>query len=194
MQRRTFLTGSALAAGTALAGCSAPGQSQSLGQPREEADGPRERHLIFERDGESVVTLTLQQRQDPSPPLNRFQLRFVVSHTDDTRIQALQFDLRSPLDPAAVPADVYLKQPDGGPWPALEFRSVENNWTRIAVDGLDDLGRGTLGLEVIVAPRGESPETVGIRSELELGTTGPLSGGPFRAEAGTEFDPVVDTE
>jgi len=192
MRRRAFLTGVTLGATTTIAGCSAPGQSRSLGQPREESDGDRERHLVFERDGDAVVTLTLQQRFDPSPPLNRFQLRFVISHSEQTKVRSLRLDLRSPPSLSEVPADVFLKKPDGSPWPDLEFRSVENNWTRIAAEGLGDLGRGTLGLDVVVAPRGEQPEPVGIRSELTLGTTGLLSGGPLRAETQTEFDPVTD--
>jgi len=193
MNRRTFVAGTTATLATTLAGCTTLGGEQSLGQPREELDaGGREKHLIFERNGESVVTITLQQRTAAQDLPGRFGLRIVISHSEKTNINEFSLELRAPPTSLEPPAEIYLKQPDGGPWPPIEFQSTDNEWTRIAVDDLGDLGRGTLGLETIVAPLGDSVDAVGVRPDLTLGTTGLLSGGPLRAETQTEFEPVVE--
>jgi hypothetical protein len=193
MNRRVFLAGTTATLGTALAGCTALGDERSLGQPSEELDANgREKHLVFERNGKSVVTITLQQRTAAQNLPGRFGLRIVISHSENTNINKFSFELRAPPTSLEPPAEIYLKQPDGGPWPPIDFQSTENEWTRIAVDDLGDLGRGTLGLETIVAPLGNSVEAVGVRPDVTLGTTGLLSGGPLRAETQTEFEPVVE--
>ncbi|MEF8786313.1 MAG: hypothetical protein V5A45_10305 [Haloarculaceae archaeon] len=193
MNRRALLAGTTATLGTALAGCTALGGERSLGQPREELDANgREKHLVFERNGKSVVTITLQQRTAAQNLPGRFGLRVVISHSENTNINKFSFELRAPPTSVEPPAEIYLKQPDGGPWPPIDFQRTENEWTRIAVDDLGDLGRGTLGLETIVAPLGDSVEAVGVRPDLTLGTTGLLSGGPLRAETQTEFEPVVE--
>ena len=193
MDRRTFVGATAATVGTALAGCSAPGSERSLGTPREETerDG-EEKHLVFERGGDEVLTITIQQRALTLAPSGRYGLRVTMSHSEDTRLKRFQFDFRSPPDTLGAPADIYLKQPDGGPWPNIDFGRVDGQRTRIGVEGLDDLGAGTLGFEIIVAPLDEGSHPVAIRSDVTLATDGLLSGGPLRAETQTEFTPVLD--
>jgi hypothetical protein len=193
MDRRTFVGATAATVGTALSGCSAPGSERSLGTPRVETerDG-EEKHLVFERGGDEVLTITLQQRALTLAPSGRYGLRVTMSHSEDTRLQRFQFDFKSPPTTPGVPADIYLKQPDGGPWPDIDFGRVENQWTRIGVEELDDLGAGTLGFEIIVAPLDEGGDSLGVRPDVLLATTGLLSGGPLRAETQTEFTPVLD--
>lgn len=192
MDRRTFVGTTAATMGTALAGCSAPGGERSLGTPREETerDG-EEKHLVFERGGDEVLTITLQQRALTLAPSGRYGLRVTMSHSEATRLKRFQFDFKSPPAGAGVPSDIYLKQPDGGPWPDIDFRRVEGQWTRIGVEELGDLGAGTLGFEIIVAPLDEGGEALAVRPDVLLGTTGLLSGGPLRAETTTEFQPML---
>jgi hypothetical protein len=193
MNRRTFVGTTAATVGTALAGCSAPGDSRSLGSPdvETEADG-EEVHLSFNRGGDEVLTITVRQRGLTLAPSGRYGLKLTLSHTEDTRLERFQFDFKSPPDTLGAPANIFLKQPDGGPWPDIDFGRVEGQWTRVGVEGLGDLGEGTLGFEVIVAPLDEGGDPVAIRSDVTLATAGLLSGGPLRAQHQTEFTPVLD--
>lgn len=193
MDRRTFVGATAAAVGAGLAGCSSPGDGRSLGTPLVETDAEgTETHLVYEHGGEEVLTITYQQRARSVRPSGRYGLRITMSHTEDTRLKGFQFDFKSPPDTLGVPADIFLKQPGGGPWPDIDFGRVEGQWTRVGVDGLAELGEGTLGFEIIVAPLDDGGHPVAIRSDVELGTSGFLSGGPLRAETQTEFDPVLE--
>ena len=193
MDRRTFVGAAAATAGAALAGCSAPGSGRSLGSPDVETDADgTETHLSFEDGGDDVLTVTYQQRALALGSTGRYGLRVTLSHTENTRLKRFQFDFKSPPDTLGVPADIFLKQPDGGPWPDIDFGRVEGQWTRVGVEGLGDLGEGTLGFEVIVAPLDEGGNPVAVRSEVTLATTGLLSGGPLRAHHRTEFQPVLE--
>ncbi|WP_340098212.1 hypothetical protein [Salinibaculum salinum] len=193
MDRRTFVVGSVAAANAALAGCSSPGEARSLGTPRVETDAEgTESHLVFERSGNGVLTITYRQRALSAAPSGRYGLRVTISHSEDTRLERFRFDFKSPPDTLGVPADIFLKQPDGGPWPDIDFGRVEGQWTRVAVEGLGDLGDGTLGFEIIVAPLDDGGHPVAIRSNVTLVTEGLLSGGPLQGETQTEFQPVLD--
>lgn len=192
MNRRTFVGATTATVGAALAGCSTPGGERTLGSPQVEtkADG-EEVDLSFERGSEDVLTVTIRQRALTLAPSGRYGLKLTLSHSENTRLKRFRFDFKSPPGTLGVPADIFLKQPDGGPWPAIDFGRVEGQWTRVGVEGLGDLGEGRLGFEVIVAPLDEGGEPVAIRQDVTLATTGLLSGGSLRAEHRTEFTPVL---
>lgn len=193
-RRRRFL---AAAGATLLApsGClgvrSGPG---SLGTPREESDADgREKHLVFARDGERQAVVSIMQRLRPRAPDRRIPFRLHVWHREGLSIDRLHYRLRAPPHGTGVPADVYLKVPDGGPWPPFDLRRDDELWTVVEVDEIGRLGDGSLGLDVVVDPGGRPVEELAVRAEVEFGESGIVSRS-YRAEATTRFEVVPSRE
>lgn len=193
MDRRTFLATSAATVGVVTAGCSSVlgGDPVTLSAPESGSnDEGREKYLTYRHEGDRIVTLGFDQRDHLDSLTDRFGFHISVSHSDDTKIESFQFDLRAPRTSIDPPADIYLKSPAGGLWPDLTYEDIENRWTRIALPDTNELGEGTLNLETIVDPNSVPAENVGIRVDMTLSTTG--SGNTrYRLVAGTSFYPVV---
>lgn len=188
MRRREVLAAAA-AATLPLAGCSTLTGPTTLGSPTVET-GDRETHLQWRREGERV-TLSIRQQTVPEMPTDPFGLRLHVSHGEGLHVEYLQFRINAPREPGTIPATVSLQIPDGGPWPPFTLHQEE--WATVAVEDLDELGRGSLGLELGVHPRSDPVETVTVDASIGLTGAG-LLGGEYRARAAEEFDVVHGTD
>jgi hypothetical protein len=155
-------------------------------------DDGREKYLTYRSDNERIVTVGFDQRTVPESLTDQFGFRISVSHSDATKIESFQFDLRVPETSIDPPADIYLESPSGGLWPDITYRDVENQWTRIALADTGELGDGTMTLETIVDPHSVPAEEVGIRVEMELSTSGSLPNRTYGVDTSTVFEPVVE--
>lgn len=198
MNRRRLLASTASAAAVAtVAGCltASPGplRSTSFGAPDErvEADG-REKHLVFSQNGERQAVVTIQQPERVATPSDPVSIRFFIWHRAGLRTDRIRTKLRAPADPSVdVPAKVYLQTPDGGPWPPFTVRTVDNQWTELAVEGLGDLGRGSLEIGLILQPTpGKTLERFTMSFDVAFATAG-LVPREYRATGTASFDVVV---
>lgn len=187
MRRRQVLAGSGAVAAFSLAGCSTLTGPTSLGPPEIERED-REMHLQWTR-GDQRATLTVRQRTVPETPEDAFRLRLHISHGTGIQTEYLQFRLHAPRDPGAVPAAVSLEVPDGGPWPPFVLR--QDQWTTIAVEDLNELGRGSLGLELWIRPRSDPVEAVTVAPTIGFSGTGLLDR-QYVARAAEAVDVVHD--
>ena len=145
--------------------------------------------------------ISLDQRTHPKSPTESFGLRLYVAHGDGddasdrpaTTVDRFRFDLRAPPASVKPPARVFLASPEGGPWPDLTFETVEDSWTRIAVEDVGELGEGTIGLTTIVDPLEFAVEEVGVRAAVTL-SEGGIGGTTYRAEANTRFEPILASD
>jgi hypothetical protein len=191
MDRRTFLASGLGGLGVATAGCSSIlGSTVTLSDPETgEQDEGTERYLTYRDDGDRIVTLGFDQRDVRDSLKDRFGFRITVSHSDDTKIESVQFDLRAPSTSIDPPAEIYLQAPGGGLWPDLTYKVVEDSWTRIALEDTGELGEGTMNLETIVSPGSLPAEDIGIRADLKLSDTGG-AGRTYQIDTRTDFKPV----
>lgn len=200
MKRRGFLATGTVGLTAGTAGCSGLlGSTISLGRPEERLDDDgREKHLIFRTGGDRIAVMSLDQRTHPESPTESFGFRLYVAHGngDDgadgpaTTVDGFRFDLRAPPASVKPPAKVFLASPEGGPWPDLTFETVEDSWTRIALENVGELGEGTIGLTTIIDPLNVPVEEVGVKAEVAL-SEGSIGGTTYRAEANTRFEPVL---
>lgn len=188
MRRRRVLAAAASSALLPLAGCSdALSGPTDLGSPEEELDADgREKHLVFTRGSEEQAVVSIVQRSRPGSLDRRVQFRLHVWHREGLSIDRMRFELRAPPRVTATPADVLLQVPDGGPWPEFELRRDEQ-WTVVDVDGIGDLGDGSLGLDLVLDPVDDPVDELAVRTEVEFGEAG-LVERRYRATADTRFD------
>jgi hypothetical protein len=193
MNRRTFLTTTIAGAGlAATAGCSLPGGPESFGRPEVTVDDDgREKHLTYQVDDTRQAVVSLMQRGRPESPTDRFGLRLYVWHREGLSIDRLHYRLRAPPHSVKPPAEIYLKTPDGGPWPAFDLNTDDDLWTVVDVDDIGELGDGSLGLELIVEPGSEPVEEMAVHPEITLSSSGAF-GGKRVAEATERFEPVFE--
>lgn len=194
MDRRTFIAASVTGLEVAIAGCSGllDGTVNLTNPETESQDGGRERYLTYHHDDDRIVTVGFDQRTVPASLTDQFGFRISVSHSDETKIESFQFDLRVPQSSIDPPADIYLESPSGGLWPDITFREVQNQWTRIALADTGELGEGTMTLETIVDPHSVPAEEVGIRVEMELSTSMSPPNRTYRVDTSTEFEPLIE--
>lgn len=190
MHRRQVLAASASLT-LPLAGCLGQGLGTiQLGQPRDEveADG-REKHLVFTRDGTKQAVFTVQQRLRSTAPEQRIPFRVHVWHRQGLSLDRLYVKLRAPPIGVDVPADIYLKVPDSGPWPEFDLRKEDNLWSVIAADDIGELGKGSLGLDFMLEPTSDPVETLAVRAEVEFSNQD-VFGPRHIASVSTQFDIV----
>lgn len=187
MRRRQVLVGAAAVAAPSLAGCSTLTGPTTLGLQEIEREG-RETHLQWTQ-GDRRATLTVRQRTVPATPEDAFRLRLHVSHGRGLQTEYLQFRLHAPREPGTVPAAVSLEVPEGGPWPPFVLRREQ--WTTIAVEDLNELGRGSLGLELWIRPRSDPVEAVTVDATIGFTGTGVLDR-QYVARAAEPVDIVHD--
>lgn len=194
MDRRRFLATGVTGLGVAIAGCSGIlGGTIDLTDPETELqDGGREKYLTYHHDDDRIVTVGFDQRTVPASLTDQFGFRISVPHSDETKIESFQFDLRVPQSSIDPPADIYFESPSGGLWPDITYREVENRWTRIALADTGELGEGTMTLETIVDPHSVPAEEVGIRVAMELSTSGLPPNRTYRIDTSTEFEPIIE--
>lgn len=193
MDRRSLLATSGAVVGLATAGCSnLLGGTVELTNPERdrEADG-RETHLTYRHDGARIVTASFIQRTVPPSLSDLFGVRISLSHSKDTTLESFQIGLRAPKSSTAPPADIYLSSPGGSQWTDLTFETVQNEWTRIALEDTGELGEGTVSLDTIVQPNTEPSDVVGVRLEMELSWSGEFAKTTFRVDTSTGFKPVT---
>lgn len=191
MDRRTFLATSTAGLALASAGCSGLlGSTVTLKGPETETqDDGREKYHSYRHDGERVVTVGFDQRTVPETLSDRFGFRITASHSDDTTIDSFQFDLRAPRTSIDPPAEFYLGAPAGGLWPDITLEEIDDGFTRIALEDTGELGDGTLGLDTIVDPGSVPAESIAVRVEMTLSSSG-FTGRTYRISPQTEFAPV----
>lgn len=190
MDRRRFLAGAGAAGLAGVAGCAGLGGPRSLGAPAVERDDDgAQAHFIY-RDGDRRRAVVSLDQRLATGPTEQFRLRLHVWHADDLRTERMRYTLRAPpSSPGGVPAAIYLKTPDGGPWPKFTLKQDDDLATVIAVDGLGELGRGSLVLELVVQPRGTPADEIDFDAEVGFAADGVLE--PERvARASTIFEPV----
>lgn len=193
MDRRAFLAAGVTGVGVVTAGCSGLGGTTNLVNPDVETqDGGREKYLTYRRGDKRLVTVGFDQRTVPATATDQFGFRISVPHSRNTTIESFRFDLRAPRSSIDPPANVYLESPSGGLWPDITFREVENRWTRIALEDTGELGEGTMTFELIIAPNSAPATEIGIRTELELSSSGSLLNRRYRVDTSTEFEPVTE--
>ena len=203
MKRRAFLATGTVGLTVGTAGCSRLlGGTTTLGRPEERLDDDgREKHLVFREGGDRIAVISLDQRTHPESSTDSFGLRLYVAHGyggDEadgpaTTVDSFRFDLRAPPASVKPPARVFLASPEGGPWPDLTFETVEDNWTRIALEDVGELGEGTIGLTTIVDPLAVAAEEVGVRAAVTL-SEGGIGATTYRAEANTRFEPILASD
>lgn len=194
MDRRRVLAASVTGIGVALTGCSGlVRETITLTDPETELqDDGREKYLTYRHDDDRIVTIGLDQRTVPASLTDQFGFRISVSHSDETKIESFQVDLRVPRSSVDPPADIYFESPSGGLWPTITFQEVENRWTHIALTDTGELGSGTITLETIIDPHSVPAEEVGIRVELELSTSGSPPNRTYGVDTSTEFEPIIE--
>jgi len=194
MHRRTFIASSmAVAGATATAGCNAGGAT-SLHIDEEQVDDDGEQKVLSYRANDTrQAQISIRQDWKLDSLMDRFGLRLTVTHRDGLSIDRLYFRLRAPPMSVKPPADIFLKTPDGGPWPPVDLNTVDNLWTEIEIDDIGQLGDGTLGLELLVVPGSVPVDEIAIYPEIDLSGGGTFST-DYLAEGSTRFEPVVDDE
>lgn len=193
MDRRTYLTSTALAATTAMAGCSAVfGGDVSLGDPETATeDGGTEKILTYRHDGDPVATLNLDQRSERTTLSDPFDLRLSVSHPDSIAIESFRFSFLAPPASTEPSAEIYLQPPGGENWPNITFRTTEEGRTVVAADGIggNGPGRSTLTLAMRVAPTVADVEELALHAEMTLAGDGTT----YTIDERTRFQPVTDS-
>jgi len=190
MQRRTFLATAGIAGVGGLAGCGTLGGSTELTHTETTDDGDdMEHHVTFYRDDTEQATLSIMQGYAPETTTERFPLRIHLWHRAGLRTERMAFELRGPPGGAGVPAEMYLKVPDGGPWPDIRMDTDDDLTTVIAVDDLGELGPGSLGFELIVDPGTEPVDSIGVHGDITFDRTEAFSGS-YHAETREIFDIV----
>lgn len=197
MNRRAFLTATAVGLTTATAGCGLISNTKRLVEPTEEveADG-REKHLVFEDDGQRVAAFTLAQRSIQRSTGDQFNLRLHLSHRSSpeqydapTTVERFRFDLRTPPTTAHAPARVYVQVPRSELEEVLDVGQTDDGWNRIGSEDPGDLGRGTINIETVVAPDGEMGDELDVRFDATLSESG-FGGTTYELDAETTFAPV----
>ncbi|MFB6202091.1 MAG: hypothetical protein ABEI98_08785 [Halorhabdus sp.] len=194
MHRRTFLGAASVSSVGALAGCGGLGGPTPLTDVEvvTEDDG-MDHHLTFYQDNTEQATLTVSQGNAPEAYTDRFSLRLHLWHRPGLRTEHMAFEVRGPPGGAGVPAETYLKVPDGGPWPEFRIEKDDDLSTIIAVDDLGELGEGSLGFELIVDPTTTPVDAISVHADVTFDRTETFSG-TYRAETTNIFDIVRDTD
>lgn len=189
MRRRQFLAATTGTGLSTLAGCVDLGREPtSLGSPSEETEKQGlEKHLVFTHESDDFVVITLDRRLKSQYPDRLVPIRFHVWHRAEVSVDRLLFKIRSPNHPTHLPGSVYVAIPDGGPWPKFDLRKAEDSWTIIGVDDIGTLGDGSMTLDLIIDPIGETLETLAVETEVDLFESGILQS-RYRASTATEFD------
>ena len=180
MDRRRFLAGTGTAALASLAGCTVAGSPVAgkvdLGEPKRERDGPDETYLHYHRDGERVLTVGLDARDEHlGPDAGRYPFQLHVWHADGLQTKRLRYVIRFPTGPNGPFVDLSYERPDGGPWPAVTFeRGDDLGVTIFEMADIGFVGQGSITLDFAAEPGGD-------RSTLPMTVDAlvALSGGGF---------------
>lgn len=197
MNRRRFLGAAALGLSAATAGCGIVSGTTRLDSPEEESDNEgREKHLVFEDDGQRVAEFSIDQRTVPDDPIEPFMLRLHLSHRSSenryenpTTVEQLRIDLRTPPSAEGPPAAIYVQPPRSELADVLEYVETDEGWTRIALEEAGELGEGTINVGTIVAPVGDTAEQLDVRVGATLSESG-WTGTAYEIRGDTHFDIV----
>lgn len=198
MNRRAFLAATGLGLTATSAGCGLLEGPRRLAAPTEEVDADgREKHLVFRDDGQRVAAFTLAQRSIQGSAGDQFNLRLHLSHRSSpdrydapTTVDRFRFDLRTPPTTEHAPARIYVQVPRSELTEVLDFGQTDDGWNRIASEDPGDLGRGTINVETVVAPKGEMGDELEVRVAATLTESG-FDGTTYELDARTTFAPVT---
>lgn len=197
MNRRRFIGAAALGLSAATAGCGIASGTTRLESPTEESDDDaREKHLVFEDEGQRVAECSIDQRTVPEEPMEPFMLRLHLSHRSSeteyenpTTVEQVRFDLRTPPTAEGPPAAIYIQPPRSELADVLEYVETDDGWTRIAVEEAGNLGEGTINVETIVAPVGDRAEELDVRVDATLAESG-WTGETYEIRGDTHYEIV----
>ena len=144
MNRRHYLTTSAVIAGASLGGCTGLSGDTSLDDPIEERD-VEELRLVYQHEDEEVVTVSFVHTPD-RPAIRR--LYAGIEHSDDTTLDDFRFRFTPELaGPSAT--DIYLLPPPEGWYDEFDVYR-KNGETGIQVDKLGKAEFGNIGCHLLV--------------------------------------------
>lgn len=197
MNRRRFIGAAALGLTSATAGCGIVSGTTRLDSPMEESDDDgREKHLVFEDDGQRVAEFSIDQRTVPEDPIEPFMLRLHLSHRSSeneyenpTTVEGVRFHLRTTPTAESPPAAIYVQPPRSELADVLEYVETEEGWTRIALEEAGELGEGTINVGTIVAPVGDRAEQLDVRVAATLSESG-WTGTTYEIRGDTHFDVI----
>jgi len=172
MQRRQYLATAAVAAGGALAGCTALTRATKLRLPTEEVEGNTV-HLRYEEGDEEplIVSHIVTQPTDSA----FYRVRTVIQHSEDTTVESFRFEFS---DDRLVGNDVRVFV---DPLREGHFESahVRRDGDDIVVD-VDDAGsvEGHPSFDVLCQPLVDPEELTHLRvdHEVDLAESGVFSG------------------
>jgi hypothetical protein len=169
MNRRAFLALAGSAGAVATAGCSAPGQSQTLSDPTVQGESSKRKHLSFTANDEEIATVGVDGRVDDGV----IELPFEIWHRDGTTVESIT--LRVWMPPRDAPAEVAVVSPvsgDSSPPPELTLSLPDRKQgQRIEITDLDDLADETIStLQLLVRPGADTEPELFVDATVDLGT------------------------
>ncbi|ELY97944.1 hypothetical protein [Natrialba asiatica] len=169
--RRQLLTVGSVGFASAFAGCAGI-RSQTVAQP-ETRDEDTGTHLLYSDGDDRLAEISLLEQWATEPVRSPYTIRFNASHTDDTQLKQLRYELH-PLD-GGQPPEFALVRPDGIPWKPIEFSSGDDSDTTVLnIPDLGRHGRGSATLDFLVQPRTDAAFDLRVSVEATLESAGIL--------------------
>lgn len=105
--------------------------------------------LNFYKDGQKFLSYFVRTWYNNET--NQIPMLLSTWHSEDTHLDSLRTILHLPKDPAgSLLGIVYLKRPDGYPFPSIDFHRNEDFDTVINIPDLGFQGVGTVTLELMI--------------------------------------------
>lgn len=175
MDRRDYLAALSSVGAAALAGCSVPGQSRRLSNPRTEEEDDGETHVFFTADTTRVATVSVQpgrERYD-GPVGTQIPIDISIAHAGRTTITSLTIALRTLTEGGTPPAEAALLTPFGTPHPGLElYTDPADGGTVLTIPNSEDIGSGTVTLKFLLSSVAQSTTEMTLDATIELAEHG----------------------
>ncbi len=144
----------------------------TLNDSREETQD-NEKHVTFSHKGEDIVTLSVRATPGAYSDNSTIPLMVVVAHPKNTKIDRLKISIHPPQTSAFSYGDIYLKTPEGNPYPMISFHTNTESGKSVSVLDIPDMGvqgKGTVRFDFLMHPfrEAENPETLIVYISAEL--------------------------
>lgn len=167
MDRRRFLLSVGIGGAISLSGCIGPFSNEELPQPSID-EGENEVNMVFERDNERIMTVSVQFIEGYREESNSVPLKVTFWHKEQTKIEDIWLKLRSPPTRSGVPNEIYMLTPDGNPFPEIEFYKDSNDLGTILDTGsIGEIGQGSITLDFLLKPLNQT-QTINLYIETEV--------------------------
>jgi hypothetical protein len=126
---------------------------KTLSEPREVVENG-EKHINFYDNNKRILTISMLYHQGYNNKTGEIPLRVAASHSENTVIESMDLTVKYPRRGSWIEkrGDVFLKTPDGFPFPEIHFERTENFNTRLEIPDMSPQGKGTVTLHFLLKP------------------------------------------